>query len=310
MNGSPSIEELVDVQQFFKLQSPSLVEKDWYVVKALAAIIRADSGPFQLAFQGGTALARAHRITQRMSEDIDLKIVSAEKQSRGAYRRLRENISAALLSAGFEFDPANPEHRKTMWEAEYVLYRLPYKSITAPHAELRSSIKIEVSAWPQRRPPVNRPVASFVAEAFNRPPEITAIATSDLAENAAEKFVALTRRAGAQLARLREKRDPTLVRHIYDLHLLEQHLDAADVASLVAVIMQEDAETRGNLFPAYQQDPMRETLRAVEGILADPQFAVEYASFVQSMVYGEAPEFETASSTLKVLAEQTKIAQK
>lgn len=310
MNGSPAIEELVDVQQFFKLQAPSLVEKDWYVVRALAAIIGADSGPFQLAFQGGTAIARAHRITQRMSEDIDLKIVSAEKQSRGAYRRLRDSITAALLAAGFEFDPANAEHRKTMWEAEYVLYRLPYKSVTASHAELRSSIKIEVSAWPQRRPPVDRPVASFVAEAFGRPPEITAIATSDLAENAAEKFVALTRRAGAQLAGLREKRDPTLVRHIYDLHLLEQHLDVADVASLVAVIMQEDAETRGNLFPAYQQDPMRETLHAVEGILADPQFAVEYASFVQSMVYGEAPVFKTASGTLKVLAEQTKMAQK
>lgn len=114
-----------------------------------------------------------------------------------------------------------------------------------------------------------------MAEAFKRPPEIAAIATSDLGENAAEKFVALTRRAGAQLAGLREKRNPTLVRHIYDLHLLEKHLDAADVASLIAVIMQEDAETRGNLFPAYQQDPLRETLRAVEGILGefDTQFA-------------------------------------
>ena len=107
-----------------------------------------------------------------------------------------------------------------------------------------------------------------MSEAFKRPPEIPAIATSDLAENAAEKFVALTRRAGAQLAGLREKRDPTLVRHIYDLHLLERHLDAADVASLVTVIMQEDAETRGNLFPAYRHDPMRETLHAVEGILS------------------------------------------
>jgi predicted nucleotidyltransferase component of viral defense system len=309
LSGSPTLEELVDVQQFFKLQAPSLVEKDWFVVRALAAIIAADSGPFQLVFQGGTALARAHRITQRMSEDIDLKIVSTEKQSRGTYRRLRESVTAALLAAGFEFDPAKTEHRKTMWEAEYVLYRLPYKSVTAPNAELRPSIKIEVSAWPQRRDPVQRAVASFVTEAFKRPPEIPAIATSDLAENAAEKFVALTRRAGAQLAGLREKRDPTLVRHIYDLHLLEKHLDPADVASLIAVIMQDDAETRGNLFPAYQQDARRETLRAVEGILADPQFAAEYASFVRSMVYGEGPGFDTAIGILKVLAEELKKAQ-
>lgn len=266
----------------------------------------ADPGPFRLVFQGGTALARAHHITQRMSEDIDVKIVSAEKQSRGTYRRLRESVTDALLAAGFEFDPANTEHRKTMWEAEYVLYRLPYKGVTTPHAELRSSIKIEVSAWPQRRTPIERSVASFLSEAFKRPPEILAIATSNLDENAAEKFVALTRRAGAQLAGLREKRDPTLVRHIYDLHLLEKHLDPAEVTGLTAVIMQEDAETRGNLFPAYQQDPMRETLRAVEGIIADPHFAIEYASFVQSMVYGEVPEFGTAVTTLKRLAQSLK----
>ena len=136
MNDSPTIEDLLEVQQLFKLQAPSLVEKDWHVVRALAAIAGADLGPFQLVLQGGTALARAHRITQRMSEDIDLKIVSTEKQSRNAYRRLRESITAALLAAGFEFEPANTEYRKTMWGAEYVLYRLPYKSVTAPNAEL------------------------------------------------------------------------------------------------------------------------------------------------------------------------------
>ena len=42
MNDSPTIEDLVEVQQFFKLQAPSLVEKDWYVVRALAAIAGAD----------------------------------------------------------------------------------------------------------------------------------------------------------------------------------------------------------------------------------------------------------------------------
>jgi predicted nucleotidyltransferase component of viral defense system len=52
------------------------VEKDWYVVKALAAINSADTAPFRLVFGGGTALSRAHRLVRRMSEDIDLKITS------------------------------------------------------------------------------------------------------------------------------------------------------------------------------------------------------------------------------------------
>ena len=60
----------------------ALVEKDWLVVKALAAITAADKGPFQLVFQGGTALSRAHRVIERMSEDIDIKIVSEGPPSR------------------------------------------------------------------------------------------------------------------------------------------------------------------------------------------------------------------------------------
>jgi hypothetical protein len=34
-----------------------------------------DASPFALVFGGGTALARAHRIVRRMSEDVDFKIV-------------------------------------------------------------------------------------------------------------------------------------------------------------------------------------------------------------------------------------------
>lgn len=34
-----------------------------------------EAGAFTLVFGGGTCLARAHKLTQRMSEDIDFKIV-------------------------------------------------------------------------------------------------------------------------------------------------------------------------------------------------------------------------------------------
>jgi predicted nucleotidyltransferase component of viral defense system len=93
------------------------------VVRALAAISSADKGPFQLVFQGGTALSRAHRLIERMSEDIDFKIVTTEKQPRSAYRQLREEITRALLAAGFEFDPKNEMHRRVMYESTYTLWR-------------------------------------------------------------------------------------------------------------------------------------------------------------------------------------------
>jgi hypothetical protein len=41
----------------FRLPSPALVEKDWYVVKALAAMVAVDAAPFRLVF--GLNLANA-----------------------------------------------------------------------------------------------------------------------------------------------------------------------------------------------------------------------------------------------------------
>lgn len=108
--------------------------------------------------------------------------------------------------------------------------------------------------------------------------------------------MALTRRAGAQLAGLRQKRDPTLVRHIYDLHMLGTHVDQADVASLSREVMVGDAETRGDKFLAYRDDPLGETLKAVKGIAADPEFATEYETFVRRTVYRTTNSAMTASA--------------
>jgi predicted nucleotidyltransferase component of viral defense system len=309
LNERPALQELREVQRLFGLPDPALVEKDWLVVRALAAIRNADKGPFQLVFQGGTALSRAHRVIERMSEDIDIKIVSDGPPPRPALRRLRESITGELHKAGFTFDPKNPEHLKSNYESRYTLYRLPYEPIAAGQGALRPEIQIETSVWPMRRPPIERPVISFVAEAFKRSPEVPAMACAAIVETAAEKFVALTRRAGAELAGVQRDRDLTLVRHIYDLHVIREHYDAADVAVLAREIMLADAETYGHQFPAYRDDPLAETLRAVEAIAADVGFARGYATFRRDMVYGEGPDFETAIATLKSLAMQLKTGQ-
>jgi hypothetical protein len=118
--------------------------------------------------------------------------------------------------------------------------------------------------------------------------------------------VALTKRAGAELAGVQRERDPTLVRHIYDLHAIREHYDPVDVGALAREIMQSDAATYGYQFPAYRDDPLAETLRAVERIAADADFARDYARFRRDMVYGEAADFETAIAALKAMAEALK----
>lgn len=303
MSDRPSLEQIVEAQRHFKLAEPAHVEKDWFVVRALGAIAAADKGPLQLVFQGGTSLSRAHRIIERMSEDIDIKIVEDKKHPRSAFRRLRTNIIAELQNAGFTVDPGNRAHIKVLHASTYTLFRLPYKPIAKGQGALRPEIQIEISLWPLRRPATERPVSSFITEAFGQPAELPAIACAAIVETAAEKFVALTRRAGAELAGLQRTRDPTLVRHVYDLHAIRAHYDPVEVAALAREVMQADAESRGHEFPAYGADPLAETLRAVAGIEASADYARDYAVLQRDMVYGARAEFDSAMASVTRLAE-------
>jgi len=302
LNDRPTLQDILEVQRQFRLPLPALVEKDWYVVRALAAIMQADTGPFRLVFGGGTALSRAHGLLQRMSEDLDLKIVGDTLPSRTALRGIRESITAKLIAAGFEFDPANPDHRKSNFENKYTLYRLPYAPLAAGQGPLRPEIKIETSAWPLRRPTLAKSVRSFIAEGFGRLAEVPEIPCVAIVETAAEKFVALTRRGGAELAGVQKRRDPTLVRHIYDLWMIREHFALDEAADLAREIMQADADTYGHQFPAYRDDPQGATLRAVDAISGDPEFAANYAALLRDMVYGDAPDFRTVLTTLQGLA--------
>jgi predicted nucleotidyltransferase component of viral defense system len=302
LNDKPSLQELLEVQSYFGLPSPAVVEKDWYVVRALAAISTVATGQFRLVFGGGTALSRAHRLIRRMSEDIDLKIVCDREPSRPALRGLRDSITNALLAAGFEFDPKDPNHRESGNASRYTLYRLPYTPIAKGVGSLRPEIQIEAAVWPLRRPALALPVISFMAEASKLPPEVPLIPCVSIVETVAEKFVALTRRAGAELADAGGPRDTTLVRHVYDLHVLRAHYDPAAVVTLAQTIMRADAKVYGHQFPAYRDDPIAETLRAVAGMATEPSFARRYAVFQRDMVYGEGSEFETAMYTVTSLA--------
>ena len=134
MSGADFERELREVQAYFRLPSVGLVEKDLHVVRAIAAIASVDAAPFTLVFGGGTALARAHKLVRRMSEDVDFKIVPlpAAAVSRTMLRQqlgaLRERVTSALHAAGFAFDPTDAVNRRSLNESRYTIWQLPYDS--------------------------------------------------------------------------------------------------------------------------------------------------------------------------------------
>lgn len=286
LNGKPDHRTLLEVQDAFNLPSPALVEKDWHVVHALAAIQGATSDGLTLVFGGGTALGRAHGLLDRMSEDIDLRVIGDRAESRPALKRLRGEISNRLADAGFAVDG----HVEVKQNDRYVRYDLPYAPIMRGEGVLRPEIKIEIAAFPLRMPSVGKSVRSFCAQAHDKPAEVALIDCVALSETAAEKFVALTRRAGEAFARGRDL-DPTLVRHVYDLFRLEGHYDADEAVLLAHDVMKADVE-RG--YDAYKADPLAETRLTAERLAGDADFRDGYDSLMANMVYGDQPDFELA----------------
>lgn len=302
-----ALRELLEVQAYFRLPSVGLVEKDLRVVRAIAALAAIDTAPFSLVFGGGTALARAHKVVRRMSEDVDFKIVPSPSApvSRSILRQrlgaLRMRLSDAMQAAGFTFDPADVA-RTSRNENRYTVWQLSYPAEFGAAEGLRPTIQIEMTYAPMRHAPVMLPVSSFVAEAYRRPPEVAQIACVSVAETAAEKLVSLTRRTAMDMAGLSQNPDPTLIRHIYDLHTMRPLIDPATVASLARDIAAADALEFRNQYPAYHADTAGETRKALDALSTAPMHRERYDRFMADMVYGERAGFTEAMATVTVLA--------
>jgi hypothetical protein len=302
-------DNLRPVADFFGLLGTAPVAKDFHVVRAIRALVALDAAPFILVFGGGTALARAHKLVRRMSEDVDFKIVPlpaapvSKNGLRRALGRLGDQVTAALHAAGFAFDPKDKACNRSQNENRYTVWQIPYDSADGAGEGLRPTIQIELTYAPLRLPAVTLPVSSFVSEAYQRPPEITAMACVSITQTAAEKLVALTRRTAMDLAGLSRDFDPALIRHVYDLHMMRKHLDAATVAALARDIAAADAEEFRNQYPAYAADIAGETRKALDALKTDPVHQSRFDDFVSAMVYGERVEFGTAFATVIELAE-------
>jgi hypothetical protein len=303
--------ELREVQAYFRLPSIGLVEKDLYVVRAIATIAQVDAAPFILVFGGGTALARAHKLVKRMSEDVDFKIVPlpgapvSRTKLRQQLGALRDRVTSALQAAGFAVDPTDTSNPRSRNESRYTIWQLPYGSTISGEEGLRPTIQVELTFAPLRLDTVEKPVSSFVAEAFARPPEVAGMSCVNLSETAAEKLVSLTRRTAMERAGLSRDPDPTLVRHIYDLHAMREYIDMDQLTRLVPLIAAADAQEFKNQYPAYAADSAAETQAAIAALRTDPIYRRRYDDFLSAMVYGDPYEFDLALGTVLLLADAT-----
>lgn len=293
------------------LSTPAFAEKDYYVVQALAAVCSLDPSPFQLIFAGGTCLTKAHRVTQRMSEDIDLKIALPPDITlqgnplRAALRQMRAGLCNALLEAEFQFDPRNEKHVIVRNQGQLIRINLDYTPFYTGESQLRPHIQIEAAFRPPKLAPVEKSVLSFAAEALGEPPELDQICCIAISETAAEKLVGLLWRVFSKSINegpAYNADDDRLVRHIYDLHKMAVSLNADEVVELAREVARHDADERRGQAPTFAENPEDTLVQAVGILTADPRYAAEYDEFATAMIYGDKPPFDDAVATVADLA--------
>lgn len=286
-------------------------------------LTRHDAG-IRLVFAGGTCLSKAYGLVNRMSEDIDIKVVLAPtakplkkgRKDRVRLKALHSAIPPVLEQLGFPLlnyaDDANPRIRDV--HRYYVVgagYRSAYDNT---FSSLRAELKLELI---QRTPllPLEKRSFGYLYEAIagrNLATEVVIDCVS-VAETAAEKVLSLLRRCAYKWDghQTRGDIDPALVRHVYDVaHIAEKSESCLkDAQSIFPILVRSDQQEFDGQNPQFDEDPvgvLRRTLRAAR---VSDELQRRYEQTLIPLVYdSEPPSFEEAFAVFEEIAERFLVA--
>ncbi|MGB4672674.1 MAG: nucleotidyl transferase AbiEii/AbiGii toxin family protein [Azovibrio sp.] len=285
----------------------AVIEKDLLITEVLRTVVAVDSDGIQLVFCGGTCLSKAHGLIERMSEDIDFKLVLPQGLSRSARSRLlsqfKKRLAAALMEAGFAV-PADEIIAQD--ENSYVSLNLHYESRFAPVASLRSEIKLELNARPPVLPTAPLPIASMLDVLIHAPRTDLHVECISVEETLAEKVLSFLRRtAEARAGRNRADYDDRLVRHLYDVRAIARGREELMLPhEHFAVMVTGDAVQYRNQYPEFEQDPVGQMRVVLDALHHEADaFERDYLRFVDELVFGEPVTFAEARAVFIELAE-------
>jgi len=280
--------------------------------------VRHDEG-IQLVFAGGTCLSKAHRLINRMSEDIDIKVLLAPttkplKKGRGDRMRLKalhelipkllEELGFPLLEYGEGVD--NPRIRDAH---RYYVVGAGYQTAYAEFPSLRPELKLELI---QRQPllPLERREFGYLHEALARLPATTALNIDciSVAETAAEKVVSLLRRCAYKWGGHQNKgeMDPALVRHVYDVACIaELSPDSLRAArEIFPLLVNNDREEFRGQNPDFDADPVAVLTRTLSAAKSNGELKDRYTRNLMPLVYDmDPPSFEQSFASFEAVAQ-------
>ncbi len=280
------------------------VEKDYYVTQVIHALSDIQNECFRLVFAGGTCLAKAHRIVDRMSEDIDFKIQINHEKNFTRSRLIKElkKFRAQIKSSLAMTDLTTVEDAARN-EGKYQRIILKYPHTYPISSTLRPDLLLEFTLSDIRLSVEDLSVKTIIENVLKKvtlfaSPKIPCISVD---ETAIEKWVALTRRIVA-IERNYHPDDSALVRHIYDLNsIIKANKINANFFTLAQSIIINDAKQFKNQHPEYSENPSAEIRESLALLKNKIIWKEHYEKFLEEMVYDSstAIEYEKAIATIE-----------
>lgn len=283
-----------EVADALGIESVAIVEKDHYIVELLALLKPLSFDTHQLVFAGGTALAKSGVALNRMSEDVDIKLVpgadflALSRSRRKASRKaIIQSITDAITATGmFSVDD---DQKVTRDEYRYndIPVRYPQRLAQAPC--LRPFIKLELMESDLLESAEARDIHSLVTEMAKRPHVVQAFPSVTVPSTQAEKLVAMLRRTAAVARNIERFDDTTLVRHIYDTWCIVNvgNINMAQLTAFVERTIVQDIQRYGNQYPQFCDSPVTELKMGLEELTNNPVHQDRYQKFVAPMVFGK-----------------------
>lgn len=282
------------------------IHKDYFVTKAIRLLTGIQNSYFELVFQGGTSLSKGYGIINRLSEDVDFRVIPKSPcqnlgsvAKRRELRRFRHTLINTLCTAGFT---VAPEDVRVFYEGRYMSIRAAFDG-GQNIRYLKPYIAIDCFLGSIELTPEIKPISSLVKvtlgdEVCNH--QYFPVACVALDETAAEKWVALSRRIVDAGETPRES-DKHLVRHLYDLHQLYQQDCLTDqYYSVLENVLKKEQAMFGSRNHNYTKDKT-----ALHQLLTDKKWEEHWNFFLQQMVYQpEKPDFKQAINSITQLNTQ------
>jgi hypothetical protein len=164
------------------------------------------------------------------------------------------------------------------------------------HSYFRPELKLELNVVvAEQVMPIEAAISSIYASTLKQQPEIQSMSCDHINTILVEKFIGFLRKTAAAARGHVNSYDITLVRHVYDLHLIcAQAPDAKvpDISTVVDLFRQTlnvEVLQFGARHVEFKDNPPEELLYGLDILMKNKKYKDGYAQFLGPLVYNATP---------------------